>query len=139
VEVLAVEEPFVLQLSDQLPDIQGRIDLAELSTDGSLVVTDFKTAQAKTEPEPEQLVLYRQAARMMALCDDQAVRTRYVCLLKTKEPEVVTFEPEIPDGALEALTQRYTEVWEAIQSGCSFPVTGWWCAGCQWKRYCEKR
>ncbi len=63
---------------------------------------------------------------------------RFVMLLKTKEPELVTYGPEMVAGDLQALTTRYEEVWQAIESGCSFAIHSWMCGGCQWARYCSE-
>jgi hypothetical protein len=137
-EVLAVEEPFILRLAPEIPPIHGRIDLVEQAPDGRLVLTDFKTAKSRGEPDPEQLVLYRQAVRDFDLAGKDDVTARYVCLLKTKTPAIAVYEPDIPETALPSLVSRYTEIWQAIESGCSFPIIGWWCKGCQWSKYCDQ-
>jgi hypothetical protein len=137
-EILAVEEAFVLRLSPEIPPIHGRIDLVEQDPERRLVLTDFKTAKSRSEPDPEQLVLYREAIRDFDVTDKGSVTARYVCLLKTKTPAIAIYEPDIPETALPSLVSRYTEIWKAIESGCSFPIIGWWCRGCQWSKYCDQ-
>ena len=135
--VLAVEEPFRLDLSPRIAPVHGRIDLAEAAPDGQIVVTDFKSAGTRKAPDPAQLVLYREAVRSFSADPDVQVSARFVVLLKAREPDVVVHEPEIGPADLQSLTGRYEEVWQPIQSGCSFPVTGWWCGGCQWAGHCN--
>lgn len=137
-EVIAVEEPFQLRLSEELPKVWGCIDLIERAPDDRLVVTDFKTAKKRGEPDPEQLVLYKEAVRALDYPSNGQVNARYMVLLKTKEPDVVVYEHEAAAGDVQRLRARYEEVWQAIQSGCSFPRTGWWCRGCQWQRHCDQ-
>ncbi len=136
-DVLAVEEPFRLRLSASIPPVLGRIDLVERSPDGGLVVVDFKSAKSRKEPAPEQLVLYREAARAFRLAEGDRVSARFVVLLKTKEPAVVVYEPEIVPQDLKKLITRYEEVWKAIQAGVAYPVASWRCGGCQWQRHCD--
>ncbi len=139
-EVLAVEERFRLALTKQLPPVWGVIDLVEQTPDGSLVVTDFKTAASRREQEPDQLILYREALQDLGYAaGSEEVRVRYVVLLKTKDPDVVVMEPEITGDQMEKLQALYTAAWEDIRRGCSFPKTGWWCEGCQWQARCDQR
>lgn len=136
-DVLAVEEGFRLRLFEQLPAIYGRIDLVEQTEDEHLVVTDFKTAKSRRTPDPDQLVLYREAVSKLDY-PGKEVRIRYVVLLKTAEPDIAVYEPKLQPDALDSLAALYQEVWRAIQSGSSYPRTGWWCNGCQWARYCDR-
>ena len=137
-EVIGVEQPFRIMLSTDLPPVHGRIDLVERYPDGHLVVTDFKTAKARKEPECDQLVLYQEAVRELDDPGRDRISARFVVLLKTVEPAVVVYEPEIVPEDLRKLTTRYEQTWQAIRSGCAFPITGWWCAGCQWQRHCDR-
>lgn len=136
-EVLAVEEAFVLDLSPDLPPVVGRIDLVERAADGRLVVTDLKTSKNSKAPSIDQLVLYQEAAKDLDCTGNGRVTARYLVLTKTKEPEVVVYEPEIRPGEIERLCATYLEVWEAIKAGVKHPRTEWWCDSCQWQRYCD--
>lgn len=136
-EVLAVEEGFRIHLSTFLPVVHGRIDLVEQTENGGVLVTDFKTAGSRRTPDPDQLILYREAAKALDY-PGKEVRIRYVVLLKTAEPDIAVYEPELPPNAAESLTTLYEEVWRAIQGGSSYPRTGWWCGGCQWAKYCDR-
>ena len=137
-QVIAVEESFRLQFDENIPSLVGRMDLLEQSDDGELMLTDFKTASSRREPGPDQLVLYRQAVSELGYCQDAEVRTRYVVLTKTKEPDVISFEMETGPDEADRLRSLYRSAWEAIRSGCKFPRPGWWCRGCQWQSRCDQ-
>ncbi|MCK4373856.1 MAG: PD-(D/E)XK nuclease family protein [Candidatus Brocadiae bacterium] len=137
-EVIAIEEGFRLELSDRLPPVIGRIDLVEKKPCDGLVVTDFKTARSRREPDPDQLLLYREAVRLLDYPHNGKVKARYILLLKSERPDIVVYEPEPGPGAIDKLRSRYEQVWGAVQSGCSFPHPGWWCRGCQWQRHCDQ-
>ncbi len=137
-KVMAVEEPFRLQLSEALPPVWGIIDLVEMGPEGRLVLTDFKTAASRTEPDPDQLILYRQALKALEYPGNGEVSARYVVLLKTREPDMVVFEPEIGPADSQRLRKLYSVVWQDIGRGCSFPRLGWWCRDCQWRGHCDQ-
>jgi len=135
-QVIAVEEPFRIVLSEHIPPVFGRIDLVELSPEGSLVLTDFKTAGSRREPDPGQLVLYREALRHLDYPGVDSARVKYELLLKTKEPGIAVYEPEVSEESVDRLRSLYRAVWPDIQAGCSFPHEGWWCESCQWRSAC---
>jgi putative RecB family exonuclease len=137
-EPLAVEEPFRLELSDGLPPVWGQIDLVETHPEGHLVLSDFKTAASRSEPDPAQLVLYREAVRRLDYPGAERSQARYVLLLKTIQPEVVVLEQQVGAGSMEKLGGLYASVWEDIRRGCSFPIPGWCCQDCQWQRHCDQ-
>jgi len=137
-EVVAVEEPFSIRLAPDIPEVWGVIDLVELSPEGRLVITDFKTAGSRSEPEREQLVLYREALRGLDYPGNGQVTARYVVLLKSREPDIAVYEPEICPADGERLRRRYAAVWRDMEAGCSFPIPGWQCADCQWQRHCDQ-
>jgi len=136
-EVVAVEEPFALELTEALPQVEGRIDLIERTGDGGCVLTDYKTARSRRTPSPDQLVLYREAAARLGLADAERLRVRYVLLLKTASAGVEVVEVPVGPADLERLISTYVSAWREIERGCSFPRTGWWCEGCQWAQHCD--
>lgn len=136
-KVLAVEEPFEIMLNKDMPPMKGRIDLVEIGGDGSLVVTDFKTASSRKTPGPEQLVLYSKAVRSFDYPGSARARSRYVVLLKTKAPGPMIVDVPVTEDDITRLTRRYVAVWRDIESGCSYPNPGWYCAGCQWQKACK--
>ena len=136
--VIAVEEPFRFRFAEGVPEIMGVIDLVEKGADGSLVLTDFKTAASRSAPAPEQLVLYREALRALDYPESDAITLRYVVLLKTSKGDIVVFQPQVQPDHAQRLRKRYAAVWRDIQCGCSFPQPDWQCADCQWRRHCDQ-
>ena len=135
---LAVEESINTCLRDDLPPLLGRIDLLERSEDGGLVLTDFKTASSRRSKDPSQLVLYREALRILGYPGAGEAKLRYVVLLKTREPAVNVQEPKLDGGELGRLLGLYRAAWQSIRNGASHPVPGWWCRDCQWKHKCDQ-
>ncbi len=137
-EVVAVEEPFRIRLSGKMPAVEGRIDLVERTEDGSIVLTDFKTAASRSEPDVRQLVLYREALLALDGGGRADIAVRYVVLVKTKTPQVVVYEPEVGEGSIRRLTALYEAAWRDIERGASFPVPGWQCEDCPWQEACDQ-
>ena len=137
-QVLAVEEPFHVRLVPELPEFWGAIDLVEQTAEGSLVLTDYKTASSRTEPEADQLVLYREALGVLGYPGASNARARYVMLIKAKEPAIEVIEPELGTEHSERLVSLYRAVWADIERGCSFPRRGWQCQDCQWQAHCDQ-
>ncbi|MFP4029673.1 MAG: RecB family exonuclease [Candidatus Brocadiia bacterium] len=135
---VAVEEKIDVSLREDLPPVWGRIDLLEQDEDGRLVLTDFKTASSRRSKDPSQLVLYREALRILGYPGVEDAQIRYVVLLKTKEPAIDVQVPELEGGELNRLVGLYRAAWHSIQNGTSHPVTGWWCRDCQWKHKCDQ-
>ena len=135
---LAVEESINTCLRDDLPPLLGRIDLLERAEDGGLVLTDFKTASSRRSKDPSQLVLYREALRLLGYPGAGEAEVRYVVLLKTKEPDVDVQVPQLHGGELKRLLGLYRAAWHSIQQGAAHPVPGWWCRDCQWKHRCDQ-
>ncbi len=135
---VAVEEKVNTCLRDDLPPLWGRLDLLEETEDGKLVLTDFKTASSRRSKDPSQLVLYREALRILGYPGAEEARLRYVVLLKTKEADIDVQEPDLDGDELQKLIGLYRAAWHSIQNGTSHPVTGWWCSGCQWRHKCDQ-
>ena len=137
-EPVAVEEPFRLELDDDLPPVWGAIDLVEVAAEGNLILTDYKTAGSRSAPEPDQLILYRQAVQQFEYPGNGEVTPRYVMLLKTAQPDITVVEPEIGPADFKRLRGLYKAVWQDIQRGCSYPTPGWQCKDCQWRQHCDQ-
>lgn len=137
-EPLAVEEKINVRLRKDLPPLRGRIDLLERTGEGDAVLTDFKTASSRRSQDPGQLVLYREALRLLGYPGAGKARLRCVVLLKTKKPGVEVQQLEAGTGELEKLMSLYRETWEAIESGASYPRPDWHCQGCQWSHVCDQ-
>ena len=137
-EPLAVEEWIEVSIRKDLPSLVGRIDLLEKTGDGQIVLTDFKTASSRRLQDAAQLVLYREALRLLGYPGAGEARLRCVVLLKTKTPGVEVQDLEAGGGRLEKLMSLYREAWEAIQAGVSYPRPDWQCKSCQWSHVCDQ-
>ena len=145
VEVLAVEEPFTARvrnpetgevLEEQLT---GFIDLIVVE-DGHPVVVEHKTSAKKYGNDQLrydiQPTAYQHAMRERGW---EGIGLRFQVFTKTKAPQVQV-EPIIRDGADENDFLRVTVgVLRAIDAGVFFPLRGWQCRSCQFRRRCGNR
>lgn len=141
-EVLAVEEPFTSTLRD--PDsgevleevLTGYIDLIVLE-DERPVVVEHKTSAKKygadqlrfdVQPTGYQHAMHERGWRDVGL--------RFQIVTKTKTPQVQV-EEIMRDQADELdFLRTAVGVLRAIDAGVFFPIRGWQCRGCQYRRRC---
>jgi RecB family exonuclease len=92
-QVIAVEEPFSINLEGCLVPIIGAIDLIEEDSSGTIIVTDFKTTgRAYSNDEVDrnfQLTIYQIAVKQNGFANRE-ILLKFDCLIKTKTPK---FEP----------------------------------------------
>lgn len=144
-EVLAVEEPFTATLHD--PDsgevleevLTGYIDLIVLEEERPVIV-EHKTSAKKFGQDQlrydQQLTAYQYAMREQGHAD---VGLRFQVITKTKTP-AVQIEDVLRDAGDEAdFLRTCVGVLRAIDAGAFFPIRGWQCRGCQFRRACEQR
>lgn len=145
VEVLAIEEPFAAVLHH--PDtgevleeqLTGFIDLIVVE-DGHPVVVEHKTSAKKYGADQlrfdVQLTGYQHAMHQRGWED---VGLRYQVVTKTKTP-VVQVEDVLRDEGDDAdFLKTVVGVLRAIDAGVFFPIRGWQCRGCQYRRQCGSR
>lgn len=125
--VIAVEERFEFQLSEDVPSLVGYIDLVETRVDADgierLYLIDWKTAGRKPSSaddlDSEQLILYAIAAHRTGILKefDMPLVLEYRVLTKTKNPEVIAFQisPERKDG--ERLIAKAEAIWKSMEVG----------------------
>lgn len=144
-KVVAIEEHCRGVLSDDLPPIEGYVDLITLH-DGELTITDYKSSrtawtESKVRENAGQLLLYAMlqsdGSDSSDGCSD--VKLQFVTLTKAKKP-VVEAHPVIPTEAQrEATVTQLEEIWRGISAG-SFPARpGWQCATCPFGGRCEHK
>jgi putative RecB family exonuclease len=146
-EVIAVEEPFAVDLAPGLPLVKGRIDLIEIRTDDSgakrAIIVDLKTSARRQEAdgiEREQLDLYALAMRRSGFLRQLGLplELRVDVVTKTKAPEVIPLQIR-PDTANEArLAAMAREVWRGMAAGISYPAPSWHCADCGYRTACGR-
>jgi len=131
-QVVGVEEPIEVHLTEDLPPVVGRIDLIYQGSAGDLVLADLKTASAKTLSDTaaveDQLGLYRLAV--------PAAQHEAIVLAKTKAA-TVTRQPVTPRGEA-ALVGQYRDVHRAMEAGVRFRVRSWQCGSCPFRDRCRR-
>ena len=146
-EVIAVEEPFEIELVPDLPVLKGRIDLIEVRTGTSgnryLHLSDFKTAARRMDEgdvDHDQMHLYAIAARKTGLLDQIGLPLvlRVDAVLKTKSAEVIPITIS-PDKASETrVVAKAQQIWKSMSAGICFPATSWRCGDCGYRWLCAK-
>ena len=129
--ICGVEQPFEIELSEDLPPIVGRIDLIRADQQGQLVLADVKTCSSRmlseTASVEAQLGLYDQAY--------PAVAHEVIVLGKQKAP-TITIQPVTP-WPVTRLRQHYQEVCQAMQAGIRYANPGWQCETCPFYNRCQ--
>ncbi len=117
--------------------LRGIIDRLDVTANGDLVVTDYKTGRApRSAFERSSLT----GVTFYALLCEAVLgrRPRVVRLLYLGEPVVITAEPtpEVLDG----LRRQLDAVWSAVERGCATedfrPRQSGLCRSCAWQPYC---
>lgn len=141
--VLAVEEPFRIQLAEDLPPLVGFIDLVE-EREGRAVIIELKTgAQRFTDQrvaDDYQPTAYALAALEMGLPGVETiedVEVRFHVLLKLKKPAIDERPTRRSRRQADELREVASAVWRAREAGVFPPNRGWQCAGCPFREHCD--
>ncbi len=118
-EIVEIETPFFLDLSDDLPPVIGVIDL--ILRDGPrYLVVDHKTGKRFNEEDEGQLVLYAEHVRQKygaARCDGVFDQYRMVPDLdRVRTPVHKRTTVKINAKKTAALVPRFRDAWDLIQS-----------------------
>jgi putative RecB family exonuclease len=144
IEIIAVEEPFTLDLTAlstdcprDMPPLMGYVDA--ILKNGSTVLVDYKTSSRKPNGDVNamQLVAYSLAALDLGY-DPNELQYRYDYLLKTAKPELVGCPVAIKDNDRKRFLKTTTRVWTAIQSSIFYPNPSYLCGSCAYKRSCNE-
>ncbi len=137
--ILGVEDELRGEMTPQLPDLLGRIDLI-LETDDSVVVQDFKTSRSawndqQAENQSEQLLLYADLVRR--LIPGKRLRLQFAVITKAKSPKVQLLEASFEQSKLDRTKRVFESVWSAIQSGHFYPSPSpMQCPSCGYRNQC---
>jgi len=142
-KVLAVEKKFIVPLHDvetgEALDVQllGVIDLV-VEEEGHRVLVEHKTSAKKYSTDQlnfdTQLSAYSFAAEMMQWGE---VGLRFSVTTKTKSPQVQLEDVRRDEGDMTDFLRVAAGVLKAIDVGISYPVRGWGCRTCPYRRRCE--
>ena len=137
--ILGVEEELRGELSAELPDLLGRVDLL-LETDDAVIVQDFKTSRSAWNAQQaldqcEQLLLYGDLVR--GLVPGKQLRLQFAVLTKAKAPRVQLLEAPFDPDRLQRTKRVFEAVWAAIQAGHFYPnPSPLSCSGCGYRSAC---
>ena len=140
--VLAIEQPFRIRLSDDIPDVLGYIDLIEIveTDDGPVIeLIDFKTAAKKQNDMPgDQLHLYEMAVEKTGLTSEfhLPIRLSYRVITKTKQPDWHVIDIESSTQQQDRLKAKIGAVVKGMRQNVVYPNPGWQCSSCPFKRHC---
>ena len=138
--IIGIEEELRGELSPELPDLLGRVDLL-LETDDAVVVQDFKTSRSawneyQAEDQSEQLLLYADLVRK--LIPGKKLRLQFAVITKAKSPKVQLLEASFDESKLDRTKRVFENVWSAIQSGNFYPAPSpMQCSGCGYRSQCD--
>ena len=139
--IIGVEEELRGELSPEIPDLLGRVDLL-LETDDSVIVQDFKTSRSawndhQAEDQSEQLLLYADLVRR--LIPGKQLRLQFAVVTKARAPKVQLFETTFDESKLDRTKRVFEKVWSAIQSDIFFPSPSPInCHSCGFKSACRE-
>ena len=137
--IIGVEEELRGELTAELPDLLGRVDLL-LETDDAVVIQDFKTSKSawneyQADDQSEQLLLY--AALVRRLIPGKQLRLQFAVITKAKTPKVQLLEARFDESKLDRTKRVFENVWSAIQSGNFYPSPSpLQCPGCGYRNQC---
>jgi putative RecB family exonuclease len=140
--VIATEFPFILTLPGVELPIIGAIDLIEEDQDGTIIITDFKTAsRAYSSDDIDshfQLAIYKMAALAMGWADRE-ILLRLDILVNTKEPKLQQVYTTRTEEDQHRIVNKIRGVWDGIQKQVFIANDNpaWKCTGCQFKQQCN--
>ena len=142
-ECIAVEEAFSFNIEGCPLPIIGAIDLVEIDSSGTIIITDFKTsARAYSFDEVErnfQLTLYQMAMKANGH-DGADILLRFDCLLKKKSPSFESYYTTRSVTDEIRAKKKIVTVAKGIAKGIFIPnddFMNWRCKGCIFKKRCD--
>jgi putative RecB family exonuclease len=140
VTILGVEEFFAVDLDD-VPPLQGYIDLIEQSPSGRIAVVDLKTASRKSSENAAhgnlQLTAYALGAESLGFDPDELL-LRLDVLVKTKIPDFVRYETTRTPQQRDRFIKTAKQVWNGIAREVWFPNEDWHCTQCPFAGPCNE-
>jgi putative RecB family exonuclease len=141
--VLAVETEFNLPLFDpatgrELEErLVGVVDLVEEDHDGTIWITELKTAARRFEHA--RLAYDRQATTYFIArvsLGFPTAQVRFRVLTKTKKPTIETYPLKRDQAQVDETKSVFFQVLRAVNAGIFFPQRGWQCSTCPFRVSC---
>lgn len=140
--IIAIEESRRFGLLADVPPIEMRLDLLELTASGDLIVSDVKTSRSRwndtnAREHLPQLILY--ANGLLPLVKELGAKRivpRFVVVTKAKKPVVQVIEPKATQEDVSRLKDQVAATWSAIQAGIFVKRESWACTQCPFQKRC---
>ena len=141
-QILAIEEPFSLEVGGLPYPIIGIIDLIEEDDAGTIIITDYKTTgRSFSQPEVDQnlqLTLYQLAMGQNGFSNRDMI-LKLDCLIKTQSPKYEQYYTVRAKKDMQRLLNIIQLVLKGISNEVFVPTsTGWMCTNCAYKTYCDQ-
>lgn len=139
--VIAIEQPFTIEIGGKIPPLIGAIDLIEMDKNGNIIVVDHKTSSSKYAQnkikKDIQMTLYSIATQINGF-SRQTPKLRFDVLVKTKTPQFQSCLTVRNEKDQMRALRIIKEVWRAIENEIFVPQdSSNFCTSCQYQSYCE--
>lgn len=118
--------------------VRGIIDRLDLTPDGQLIVTDYKTGRVPSAFQEQQRL---QGVHFYSLLCEEVLGQRPAAvqlMYLSKKPEIIVATPS--QQSTNALRKRVSAIWTAIERACELdnfrPQPGPTCNWCSFQQYC---
>ncbi len=140
--IIGIEQPFSFTLPEVPLPIIGAIDLIEEDKDGTIIITDFKTAgRAYSASEVNrnfQLTIYDLAIKHTGFRNRETV-LKFDTLIKTQKPKFQQYFSSRTATDHQRAIRKIQAVWDGISKGVFIPNNeDWRCPNCQFKQACDE-
>ncbi|BEQ13854.1 RecB family exonuclease [Desulfoferula mesophila] len=140
-KVLAVEEPFCMNIEGLPAPLIGIYDLVIEDSSGVITIVDHKTSAKSYSVDQVdqnfQMTLYQAAAKANGFAGRE-ILLRLDALIKTKVPKFEQYYTTRSQGDEQGALKRVLVAWEGISKGVYLPasVGSWRCSGCVYQDAC---
>lgn len=138
--IVGIEEPFRINVGEDIPPLVGQIDLITADEKGAIAVVDHKTAARRKTPvecnADMQMTCYSIGVKSLGY--DEEVLLMFQVLLKQKNPAMERYYTTRNDRERDRLVKLIKEVYRAIQSGVFMPVSNFTCPSCPYGELCSQ-
>lgn len=136
-KTLFVEEPFSFEVEGVDVPLVGVMDLVEEDPQGTIIITDWKTAaRAYNTVEVDnniQLLLYQMAVKQMGY-EDREIILKFDVLLKLKTPKLTSYYTTRTEQDEDRFIRKVQMIAKGMEHGLYYPTNGnWKCSYCQYK------
>ena len=141
-KVIAIEEPFSIDIENLDVPIIGVTDLIEEDESGAVIITDFKTSSKAYSIDQvdknQQLTFYQMAVKNNGFADRE-ILLKFDCLIKTKKPKFESYWTTRSEIDEIKLVKKIHQVWQGISKAVWVPNdTSWKHKNCQYRQYCDE-